>query len=193
MNQPVERESMEVDVLYVGAGPATLASALHLMNQVEAHNQRAAAEGGPLIEPPTVLIIEKSGAIGEHILSGAVMNPKGIAELVPDFTEQGFPTEYVCTNAMTYVFTRQRALKLPANLPNFRKRGYHVVSLSNVVKWLGEQVQAAGIEITRFAGARSSPKGTAWSASASATWGSARTESPRATSRRGWTSTPRSP
>jgi electron-transferring-flavoprotein dehydrogenase len=147
MNQPVERESMEVDVLYVGAGPATLASALHLVNQVEAHNQRAAAEGGPPIEPPTVLIIEKSGAIGEHILSGAVMNPKGIAELVPDFTEQGFPTEYVCTKPMTYVFTRQRALKLPANLPNFRKRGYHVVSLSNVVKWLAERCEAAGIEI----------------------------------------------
>ena len=154
MNQPVERESMEVDVLYVGAGPATLASALHLMNQVEAHNQRAAAEGAPPIEPPTVLIIEKSGAIGDHILSGAVMNPKGIAELVPDFTEQGFPTEYVCTNAMTYVFTRRRALKLPANLPNFRKRGYHVVSLSNVVKWLAERCEAAGIEIyPGFAGA----------------------------------------
>ena len=86
MSQPIERESMEVDVLYVGAGPATLASALHLMNQVEAYNERATSQGGSPIEPPTVLIIEKSEAIGEHILSGAVMNPKGIAELTHLFT-----------------------------------------------------------------------------------------------------------
>ena len=154
MNQPVERESMEVDVLYVGAGPATLASALHLTSQVEAYNGRATSEGGSPIEPPTVLIIEKSETIGEHILSGAVMNPKGIAELVPDFTEQGFPTEHICTDAMTYIFTKNRAIKSPMNLPNFRKRGYHVVSLNNVVKWLAERCEAAGIEIyPGFAGA----------------------------------------
>ena len=154
MNQPVERESMEVDVLFVGAGPATLASALHLMSQVEAYNERATSEGGSPIEPPTVLIIEKSEAIGEHILSGAVMNPKGIAELIPDFVDQGFPTEHVCTDAMTYIFTRNRAVKSPMNLPNFRKRGYHVVSLNNVVKWLAERCEAAGIEIyPGFAGA----------------------------------------
>jgi electron-transferring-flavoprotein dehydrogenase len=117
------------------------------VSQVEAHNERAAAEGGTPIEPPTILVIEKSSEVGEHVLSGGVMNPKAIAELVPDFAEQGFPTEYVCTNDMTYVFTRKRAIKLPVNLPTFKKRGYHVVSLSNVVKWLAERCEAAGIEI----------------------------------------------
>ena len=81
MNQPVERESMEVDVLYVGAGPANLASAWHLMDEVERYNERAAAEGKEAIEPPVILIIEKAAEIGDHQLSGAVINPRAIKEL----------------------------------------------------------------------------------------------------------------
>jgi electron-transferring-flavoprotein dehydrogenase len=144
---PVERESMEVDVLFVGAGPATLASALHLMNTVKAHNERVEREGGEPIEPPTVLVIEKSAAVGDHMLSGAVMNPKGIAELIPDFVQQGFPTEYVCNDATFWMYTRKRAIKSPVTPPFFQKKGYHVVSLSNVAKWLAEKCEAAGVEI----------------------------------------------
>ena len=142
-----ERESMEVDVLLVGAGPATLASALHLMNQVTAHNGRAEREGGDPIEPPTVLVIEKGAAVGDHMLSGAVMNPKAIAELVPDFAAQGFPTEYVCDSDAFYLFTRKRAIAAPITPPQFKKKGYHVISLSNVAKWLAERCEAAGVEI----------------------------------------------
>ena len=76
MSQAVERETMEVDVLFVGAGPATLASAIHLMNQVEAFNRSAEAAGRTPIEAPTVLVIEKGAEVGDHMLSGAVMNPK---------------------------------------------------------------------------------------------------------------------
>src|ERR1700752_1936981 len=100
----VERESMEVDVLFVGAGPATLASPLHRMRQVERHNQAAAASGRPVIDPPSVLILEKAASVGDHMLSGAVMNPKAIRELVPDFEQQGFPTEYVCDYAGFWLF-----------------------------------------------------------------------------------------
>ena len=71
MSQPIERESMEVDVLFVGAGPASLAFALHLMNQVEAFRRRAEREQRPPIEPPTVLVTEKSASVGDHMLSGA--------------------------------------------------------------------------------------------------------------------------
>ena len=141
------RESMEVDVLFVGAGPATLASALHLMNQVKAHNERVERTGGDPIEPPTVLVIEKGAAVGDHILSGAVMNPRGIEELVPDFAQQGFPTEYVCDDASFWLYTRKHALRSPMTPPNFQKKGYHVVSLSNVAKWLAERCEAAGVEI----------------------------------------------
>ncbi len=136
MSQP-ERENMEVDVLYVGAGPATMASALRLMQEVESRG----------LEPPTILVIEKSAEIGDHMLSGAVMNPKAIRELIPDFAEQGFPTEYVCDNDMTYFFFPKAKLRSPINPPFFKKKGYHVVSLSNVVKWLGERCEAAGVEI----------------------------------------------
>jgi electron-transferring-flavoprotein dehydrogenase len=138
---------MEVDVLFVGAGPATLASALHLMNTVKAHNERVEREGGEPVEPPTVLVIEKSAAVGDHMLSGAVMNPKGISELIPDFAQQGFPTEYICDDATFWMYTRKRAIKSPVTPPFFQKKGYHVVSLSNVAKWLAERCEAAGVEI----------------------------------------------
>ncbi|UCE86272.1 MAG: electron transfer flavoprotein-ubiquinone oxidoreductase [Deltaproteobacteria bacterium] len=147
MSQPVERERLEVDVLYVGAGPATLASALHLMSQVDAHNRRAEAGGGQPMEPPTVLVIEKGKAIGDHMLSGAVMNPKAIRELIPDFEQQGFPTEYVCDYAGFWVFHPAGKLSVPLVPPNFRKKGYHVTSLNSVAKWLGERCEAAGVEI----------------------------------------------
>jgi electron-transferring-flavoprotein dehydrogenase len=143
----IERESMEVDVLYVGAGPATLASAIHLTSEIEAWNRRAEQTGNPPIEPPTVLVLEKSAGVGDHMLSGAVMNPRAIRELVPDFEEQGFPTEYVCDYAGFWLFHPKGKLNVPFVPPNFRKKGYHVVSLSNVAKWLGERAESAGIEI----------------------------------------------
>jgi electron-transferring-flavoprotein dehydrogenase len=143
----VERESLEVDVLFVGAGPGTLASALHLVKSVEAYNANAAKHGGKTIDPPSVLVIEKSAGLGDHSLSGSVINPKAIAELMPDFLEQGFPTEYVCDDASFYMFFRSFTIKSPICPPNFQKKGYHVASLSNVVKWLGEKCEAAGIDI----------------------------------------------
>jgi electron-transferring-flavoprotein dehydrogenase len=146
MSQPIERESMEVDVLFIGAGPATLASAIHLMNQVESFNKAAEASGTPTIEPPSVLVLEKSAGVGDHMLSGGVMNPKALSELVPDFQDQGFPTEYVCNYAGFWVFHPKGKLSLPAP-PNFRKKGYHVVSLNKVAQWLGERAEAAGVDI----------------------------------------------
>ncbi len=146
MSQAIERESMEVDVLYIGAGPASLASAIHLMNQVEAFNKAAEAAGTPPLEPPSVLVLEKSAGVGDHMLSGGVMNPKAIAELVPDFQDQGFPTEYVCNYAGFWVFHPKGRTRLPAP-PNFRKKGYHVVSLNKVAGWMGERAEAAGVDI----------------------------------------------
>ena len=147
MSEP-ERESMEVDVLYVGAGPATLASAYHLMKEVERHNEQAEANGQPQIEPPVVLVIEKAAGLGDHQLSGACMNPRAIRELVPDFEEQGFPTEHVCDDAQFMAFLPGGlSVKSPVVPPNFQKKGYHVISLSDVVKWLGEKCEEVGIEI----------------------------------------------
>src|SRR5512134_948799 len=114
-----ERETLEVDVLFVGAGPATLASAYHLMQTCEARG----------LEAPSVLVIEKGAEVGDHLLSGAAINPRAIRELMPDFVEQGFPTEYVCTNDQTYFFFPKFKLRSPVNPPFFQKKGYHVASL----------------------------------------------------------------
>jgi len=131
----------------VGAGPATLASAIHLMNRIAAYNAEAERAGRPGIEPPSVLVLEKSAAIGDHMLSGAVMNPKAIRELVPDFESQGFPTEYVCDYAGFWIFHPKGKLSVPVVPPNFRKKGYHVISLNKAAKWLGERAEAAGVDI----------------------------------------------
>jgi len=147
MNEPIERETMEVDVLYIGAGPGTLASALHLAKQVEVRNEQRAARGASPLEAPMMLVLEKGASVGDHVLSGGVMNPKAMAELMPDFMEQGFPTEYVCTDPRTMFFTENRHFTFPINPPPFQKKGYHVVSLSRVAKWLGEKCEAAGVEI----------------------------------------------
>ena len=142
MNAP-ERESMEVDVLFVGAGPATLAAAYHLMQTCEARG----------VEAPSVLVIEKSAEVGDHLLSGAVVNPRAIRELMPDFQEQGFPTEHICKNDMTYVFLGDAAIKLPINLPIFKKRGYHVASINKIAKWLAAKCEEKGVDIySGFAG-----------------------------------------
>jgi electron-transferring-flavoprotein dehydrogenase len=117
------------------------------MNEVKAYNERAARTGNAAIEQPSVLVIEKSASIGDHMLSGGVMNPKAIRELVPDFEQQGFPTEHLCTDDAFYMFTRKLAFRSPVTPPNFVKRGYHVVSLSNIAKWLAERCEAAGIDI----------------------------------------------
>ncbi|MFP6641562.1 MAG: NAD(P)/FAD-dependent oxidoreductase, partial [Myxococcota bacterium] len=142
-----ERESMEVDVLYVGAGPANLASAYHLMKWVEAHNKESEASGGEPMEPPVILVMEKAASVGDHQLSGAVINPQAFQELMPDFIEQGFPTEYICDDAQFIAFTRKHTFKSPICPPMFQKRGYHVASLSNVVKWMAQKCEELGIEI----------------------------------------------
>jgi len=143
----VERESMEVDILYVGAGPATLASAIHLMDRIEAHNRDAEKNGRPPVEAPAVLVLEKSANVGDHMLSGGVMNPRAIRELIPDFEQQGFPTEYVCDYAGFWMFHPKGKISVPVVPPNFQKKGYHVVSLNKVAVWLAERAEAAGVEI----------------------------------------------
>jgi electron-transferring-flavoprotein dehydrogenase len=94
-----------------------------------------------------VLVLEKSANVGDHMLSGAVMNPRAIRELVPDFEAQGFPTEHVCDYAGFWVFHPKGKLSVPIVPPNFQKKGYHVVSLNKVARWLGERAEAAGVEV----------------------------------------------
>ena len=148
LNAPdVEREELEVDVLLVGAGPASLACAIHL--------QRLLGERG--MEDKTVLVLEKAEEIGNHTLSGAVMKTKGIAELYPDWKDRDFPVEAeVGYDAMVYLRKNGKHMRLDGMLvpPQLRNHGNVIISLNKVVDWLKERAEEAGVEVyPGFAGA----------------------------------------
>lgn len=87
----MERESLEMDVVFVGAGPANLAGALHLSRLIAEHNEKNSGDSS--LGEIQIAVIEKGSYVGAHTLSGAVMDPKGLAELIPDFKEKGAPLE----------------------------------------------------------------------------------------------------
>ncbi|HEV7902723.1 MAG TPA: electron transfer flavoprotein-ubiquinone oxidoreductase, partial [Pyrinomonadaceae bacterium] len=145
----MERESLEMDVVFVGAGPANLSGALHLARLVKAHNEAVESgkrEGKPLGELE-IGVIEKGAAVGAHILSGAVMDPKALRELIPDFIEQGAPVESPVKEDEFLYLTKTRSIRSPITPPPLKNHGYYIVSLNKLVAWLGEQCEAAGVNI----------------------------------------------
>ena len=146
----VERETLEADVLIVGAGPAGLACALHLSHLIEQHNS---AGRTPQLSSDNVYVLEKARELGAHQLSGAIMDPCALRELLPDF-EKSAPLETPVTGDAIYFFTGSREWKLPITPPPFKNHGNYVISLSKLVKWLGGLVEKAGVNVfTQFAGA----------------------------------------
>ncbi|NMF96404.1 electron transfer flavoprotein-ubiquinone oxidoreductase [Aromatoleum toluolicum] len=136
---------MEFDVLIVGGGPAGLAAAIRL-------KQLAAEKGSDI----SVCLIEKAAEIGAHILSGAVMDPRALNELIPDWKEQGAPVTTAVTEDRVIFLNETRGRKVPTGLlPDcFLNHGNYIVRLGNVAKWLGEQAEALGVEVyPGFAGA----------------------------------------
>src|ERR1043165_7047909 len=104
----MERESLEMDVVFVGAGPANLAGALHLTRLLEEHRAKGGEQSGRLGEIQ-IAVIEKGSYVGAHTLSGAVMDPKGLAELIPDFNEKGAPLESEVKEDQFLYLTAKRA------------------------------------------------------------------------------------
>jgi electron-transferring-flavoprotein dehydrogenase len=152
----VEREEMPCDVLFVGAGPANLAGAIHLMNQIEAHNEAVAAgeKEGEAFDEPMIMVIEKGSEVGAHQLSGAVLDPRSLTELIPDWRERDdFPVEHFVEREEMVFLTDDGVIKAPWIPPELINHGKPIISLGKFCKWLAEIAEEKGIQILpEFAG-----------------------------------------
>ncbi|WP_085299486.1 electron transfer flavoprotein-ubiquinone oxidoreductase [Cognaticolwellia mytili] len=135
----MERESMEFDVVIVGAGPAGLSTACQLMKLAQEKEQEL-----------MVCVVEKGSEVGAHILSGAVFEPRALGELFPDWKEKGAPLNTAVTGDDIYLFNGENsAVKLPSfGVPKtMHNEGNYIVSMGNVCRWLAEQAEELGVEI----------------------------------------------
>ena len=143
----IEREILEMDVLLVGAGPANLACALHLTKLIAAHNERAKQSAAKPLDEVNIAVIEKAAEIGAHQLSGAVLDPTSLRELIPDFEKEGAPLEAPVGEEHVYFLSEKGKIPLPILPPPLRNHGNFVVSLNKLSRWLGEKCEEAGINI----------------------------------------------
>jgi electron-transferring-flavoprotein dehydrogenase len=134
---------MPVDVLFVGGGPANLAGAIHLMNLIEKHNETADEP----IDEPMIAIVEKGSEIGSHAISGAVMDPRALDELLPEWQEMGCPVERTVEKESFVYLTKTGAMKAPMMPPGLKDHGLPIIAIAKLQKWLAEVAEEKGVMI----------------------------------------------
>ncbi len=145
----IRRETMDIDVLIVGGGSAGLSAALKLSQLIEEHNL-AVTEGrstAELIPEQMIAVIEKASEVGAHSLSGAVLNPTALRELVPNYRDLECPIEAVCDDDSVYYLGEDFKFKLPMTPPPFKNEGNYLLSVSKLNRWLGKLCEQRGVNI----------------------------------------------
>ena len=146
--EPEEREELELEAVIVGAGPAGLAAAYHLQKLIQQHNQEVAAgkKSGPDLSEAMIAVLEKSASVGDHALSGAVLDTRALEELIPDFEEQGCPG-IPCTKDEVLRLGANGSQRLPFVPKWLRNRGYRIVPINRLVRWMNERLEETGAEV----------------------------------------------
>ena len=133
----MNRETLDVDILIVGGGPCGMSAALRLSQLQNASGR----------EPLSVAVLEKARETGAHMLSGAVLDPSAVRDLVPDYKERGAPLASEVQHDHVYFLTRGSKIEFPITPPPLRNHGNYIISTNRFVKWLGSLVEAAGIDV----------------------------------------------
>ncbi len=145
----MQHEQLEVDVVFVGGGPASLGAALHLSRLVRTHNQ--AVDSGKKqdkkLENLSMLVIEKGKEIGSHAISGAVIDTRAFNELLEGLTEEEPPYDGPVEDDAFYILTKNRSFRSPITPPPLQNRGHSVASLGRLVKWMAKLCEENGIEV----------------------------------------------
>jgi electron-transferring-flavoprotein dehydrogenase len=144
-----QRDLLELDAVFVGAGPASLAGAIRLAQLYREHNA-AVKDGtrtGPELSTDNILVIDKAKNIGDHGISGAVMDPRSMRELFGDFLAAGCPVEGPVTTDALWFMNATGHFKAPIVPPMLNNHGKYVASLNKIVKWLAEKAEALGVQV----------------------------------------------
>src|ERR1700749_3063157 len=137
----IERPQMEADVVIVGGGPAGMACPLRLSQLIDAHNDQLTKQGSsaPPLSKENIYVLEKAREAGQHCLSGALLDPRSMRELLPGFEAEA-PLDAEVTEESVYFLTEKGHFKLPVVPPPLRDHGNYVISINKFVKWLALQI-----------------------------------------------------